>query len=260
MNKITKEDIRVFEHLYFNEFYTLKSIGEKYGVSVNTVKKYLKDHPDYKVRAKLNYSNMGLNHSYFKIIDTEAKAYLLGFLITDGNVYKDTSYRIRLQLHCDDVAILELLKKEVNTNNKILHIDRGMVHLCFTSESMYTDLAQYGVVPNKTHKSYLPILPDDMMQHLIRGIIDGDGFTSCFYRKGSKNKAYNIGVCGTESLVKGVRDFLVSKLGVYKVKVVKRDGCYMIVWGSKKDIDKIVSYLYKDAKYYLKRKVDKLLQ
>lgn len=37
-------------------------------------------------------------------------------------------------------------------------------------------LAKYGVVPRKSHITYLPLnIPKEMFSHLIRGIFDGDG-------------------------------------------------------------------------------------
>jgi len=40
---------------------------------------------------------------------------------------------------------------------------------------MATDLEKFGVVPRKTLLTFLPSLSPELMPHLIRGIIDGDG-------------------------------------------------------------------------------------
>ena len=69
----------------------LKDISEKLGVTKNTLKSRLKelninylDYSDY--RAKYNVF-------IFDNIDTEAKAYWLGFLYADGNVRSDSIIR-----------------------------------------------------------------------------------------------------------------------------------------------------------------------
>jgi hypothetical protein len=40
---------------------------------------------------------------------------------------------------------------------------------------MAEDLSKYGVVPRKSYYTYLPKIDDKYMNHLIRGILDGDG-------------------------------------------------------------------------------------
>lgn len=40
---------------------------------------------------------------------------------------------------------------------------------------MAKDLSKYGVIPRKTLVSFLPTIDDQYMNHLIRGILDGDG-------------------------------------------------------------------------------------
>ena len=92
------------------------------------------------------------------------------------------------------------------------------------------------------------------MPHMLRGIIDGDG---CVYI--GKRSRY-VGLTGTLRLVTDVRDYLVDRLGVYKVKPMLKhaSGIYTLSWGSRRDIRKIFDYLYKDCgPYYLVRKYEK---
>ena len=115
------------------------------------------------------------------------------------------------------------------------------------------DIAKYGVVPNKTYTTYLPKLADDMMPHLLRGIIDGDGWISY--------KSTSIGLCGNIDLVTQVRDYLAKRLNVYCVKVMQTEPhLWMINWKSKKDILSIGNFIYGNKKdCYIERKYDNFL-
>lgn len=41
---------------------------------------------------------------------------------------------------------------------------------------MQSDLAQWGVVPNKTHSVRFPAIPKHLDRHFLRGFLDGDGY------------------------------------------------------------------------------------
>ena len=55
-----------------------------------------------------------INEDYFEKINTETKAYFLGWMVSDGNVYKNN-----VVLACKDVEILEMFKKDLNYEGKI---------------------------------------------------------------------------------------------------------------------------------------------
>ena len=67
----------------------------------------------------------------------------------------------------------------------------------------------------------MPLIKNDLMSHLIRGIIDGDGWIT---------KRGQIGLCGNYQLVSQVKDYLVDTLNVYNVKIIqcKTPTLYMI--------------------------------
>ena len=57
------------------------------------------------------------NKKYFEVIDTEEKAYWLGFIAADGNVRKDF-LKMRIELNIKDKNHLEKFKKSLDTPNK----------------------------------------------------------------------------------------------------------------------------------------------
>lgn len=223
-----------------------QQIADQYKVTFHTISSILQAHS---IVRDNRYKNTQLREDYFSVIDSPDKAYYLGFLITDGNVLQKTN-AVRLSLHTQDTYILQRFR-QVTKNGNPLYKRKGRQQIAFNVKSVKwkKDLAKYGVIPRKTFQAYLPILDEEMMPHLIRGMIDGDGWVSY--------KSHNIGYCGNKAAVQGVRDYLVSKLGVYNVAVyyMKKSHIWGVQWSSKQDVKVIGQFLYKDKGiYYLTRK------
>lgn len=199
--------------------HTICNILEKNGIERNNI-----------------YHNKNLDENYWEIIDRYDKAYFLGFLITDGNVYGND---VRLQLKNESKVILDVLKEKTLSENKIREDKRGFVTFSVKRKKWVDDLSKYGVIPRKTSTVYFPEIPEEFLSHFIRGLIDGDGWISF--------KGKQIGFCGNETLVMQLKNILVKKLDVYDVKVLKTsEKLFQICWCSKKDIKKIGEFIYKD--------------
>lgn len=170
-NELKEEIIKY----YLSQPMTMKQVEDKYELSHPTITKILKNVPKYP-KAKLN--NPNANERFFKKIDSEEKAYFLGLLISDGNVFKDNTGRqasISITLDLKDEYILQKFKEVLNVNTSISKDGRGCGQIAIRSNLMADDLKQYGVVPRKSYITYLPKINDIYMSHLIRGILDGDG-------------------------------------------------------------------------------------
>ena len=62
------------------------------------------------------------NTKYFEMIDTEEKAYWLGFLYADGSLYKckpNEGYRFELSLQTIDLKHIEKFAKAIDCDTKI---------------------------------------------------------------------------------------------------------------------------------------------
>lgn len=113
-------------------------------------------------------------HRFFARIDTEEKAYLLGLLATDGNVSGAT---ISLALKAKDRFLLERFERAIGLKpSAIRPMVKGMLRTAVTSAEMARDLAEHGVVPNKTKTLRWPkTVPRHLVRHFLRGVFDGDG-------------------------------------------------------------------------------------
>lgn len=226
-------------------------IANEYNVTIHTITNLLERN---NIKRNNRYQNINLDIDYFEKIDTIDKAYFLGLLLTDGNVGADNN-TISISLQEKDVEILKIFSEQIKSENQLYYRkDKPEVRMSLKSAKMKKDLEQYGVIPRKTATVEMPFLGEEMMPHLIRGMIDGDGWIS--------EKSHQLGFCGNEKTVTQFKNYLVTLLKVYDVKVLHTgEHLWQITWASKKDIIKICSYIYKDKnKFFLKRKYQNFLK
>ena len=228
-------------------------IADSFKVTFHTISNILEKN---NIARDNKYKNISLNENYFEKIDSSDKAYFLGFMLTDGNVSLNEN-TIRLSLSSKDEEILNIFKEKTGNENKIcIREDEKHSERTFQlrSKKWKDDLAKYGVVPQKTSISEMPVLSTDMMPHLIRGMIDGDGWISF--------NSHQIGFCGNEKTVNQLKKYLVETLNVYDVKVIHAsENLWQITWASQKDIEKIGNYIYQNKdNCFLSRKYNNFLQ
>lgn len=220
-------------------------------------------------------SKRRIRHDFFKSIRTELQAYLLGFYAADGSS-NEKRKTMRICLQEQDSEIVYLFKDIISPDARLYTIAPRIVtgrngmkvqgHKAFgvdiTSSILVQDLVQLGYGYNKSHKSlHLPNISENLIRHFIRGYFDGDGCITGWLAL-EKGKAarfrYKFDICGkTESLL----DEIINFLSIHNIKVnknyLKRDDMYRISSSSKKEVEKIFNFLYKDAHFYLSRKFNK---
>lgn len=230
-----------------------QAIADSFKVTFHSISNILER---YNIPRNNKYSNKKLDENYFEKIDRPDKAYFLGFMLTDGNVSLKGNI-IRLALSSKDEEILQIFKEKTGNESKlVIREDDKHNEKIFQlrSSKWKKDLSTYGVVPRKTSIAYMPILNSSLMPHLIRGMIDGDGWISA--------AGHQLGFCGNEQTVTQLRDYFVKTLNVYNVKILKtRVNLWQVAWASKKDIQKIGDFIYKDKENcFLTRKYNNFLK
>jgi hypothetical protein len=154
------------------------------------------------------------NFDYFKNIDTRNKAYLIGLLASDGNLFKREGHQgaIRLSLHKNDEDLLNEINKELNYT-KPLGYERDYCDITINSDTMYDDLIKIGLYDNKstTLDSKNIIVPKEFVTDYIRGYFDGDG--SIFISKSKTNiniapSCYHIVIAGYIHNLKSIQNIL----------------------------------------------------
>jgi hypothetical protein len=116
---------------------------------------------------------------YFHSIDTPMKAYILGLLAADGNVYVNkgrAEYKIGIKLHLDDELLVRRTRDELAPTVNFTYPKPHYIRFEVCSQQMVNDLARYGVVPRKTWNLPWPSkLPEAMEMPFLLGYFDGDG-------------------------------------------------------------------------------------
>lgn len=252
----TKIEIRNY---YKNNPISINKLSKIYNISAPVVGKICKDLPKW---SKTKLFSPNLKEDWFEVIDTEEKAYYLGFFISDGNICnnKRTQAICSLTQNSNDGYILSKWLDLICSNRSLSCDGRGCVQAAVLSNKMKDDLSKYGVVPNKTLIAYLPKISEHLMPHLLRGILDGDGSIEAKWytpSDGRKRFKHRIAFCGTNRLMKDINDFLVETLSL---KVSKTPYDYKdrhlseIHYSNYDDIEKIGDYIYENATIYLYRK------
>ena len=174
------------------------------------------------------------------------KAYLLGFFVADGCVYDDA--RMGIFIQAGDRYIAELFKRYVcpgqNISEKPQKKKKDQILLRWTSRKMVADLKCLGVEVRKTYKPIktMDYVPEVHKRHFVRGIIDGDGYTT----KGIVITNRSV------ILLRSIQSWF-STFGVYS-KVVVEDTCSRLVSWRKEDRNVINLLLTHNSNAYLRRK------
>lgn len=252
LKNLTKE---LFEK-YLEEGLNFKQIGEIYGASGSSISSKAK---------KLNIiKERKYNIHVFDNIDTEEKAYWLGFLFADGCVYNSPKrYALSLALKATDYDHVKKFKNfledtrddsvikvsTINKNNKSYSEARYVV----CSIDIVRKLVSYGCVPRK---SLILKFPEEsifkekkLIFDFIRGYIDGDG---CLCSKGKNQRLY-ISINGTYDFLSKIKEYFPT---FYKVS--KRGNIYSLEVGCDK-ADEIATILYENSTIYLDRKYKKFI-
>lgn len=180
----------------------LNFLENKYSLSHPTMTKILKGIPKYK---KAKVFNPELKEHFFEEINSEEKAYFLGLIISDGNVFIDKKLKrqasISITLDSNDGYIIEKFKNLLGANTSITYDGRGCSQFAVRSDIMAKDLAKYGITPRKSFNTFLPNIQENMIPHLIRGILDGDGSIRAKQTNKRNRYAHAIGFCGSHKLM-----------------------------------------------------------
>ncbi len=210
-----------------------------------------------------------LNENYFEKIDTEEKAYWLGFIAADGYL-NNRHNTVGITLDVSDSEHLEKFIKAVNSTTKVrTHASKYSVNHRVTTKArvelycgkMDQDLRNLGIDHKKT-TTLKPLsgIPTNLLRHFIRGYFDGDGCVFSTIGKDRKgiHKYYRGGFTfvGTFAFLTFINESL-----PFQVKSLLKDkrteSSYTLYILSNVRFNIMYEYLYKDATIYLDRKYEK---
>jgi hypothetical protein len=228
-----------------------------------------------------------VDHTFFDSINTEEKAYILGFLYADGTnqIKSNCENTISFTQLEQDKDILEkinialkstyLLYESIQkTNNKKKY------KLTISSQKLSDRASELGAIPNKSLLLKFPNLSifksEDLIRHFIRGYFDGDG---CIWDGKPKKMlvknekkpgefreriVHNVKFTftGNFEFINALQDYLVKTLNFKKTKLnfskakETKHICTM-EYSGRGQVKKLYDFMYKNATIFGNRKKTK---
>ncbi len=205
-------------------------------------------------------TNYYYNENYFENIDTPEKAYWLGFIAADGNLYRRDGHQglVSISIHEKDIELLENFKKELNTTKPISVVrDKRrsgtiMASLQVTSDKIFNDLLDKGIGIRKTFDLDLmqifKSIPCCFRSDFILGYFDGDGSITVSINGISKSK---ICISGPIKSLKALSSILQER-GIGNI-IVEDKRKYKEPFGSLEFVNTTDKYIF--LKYIYKNNV-----
>lgn len=192
---------------------SLTKLSKKFGIKRQTFAKYLKAAG---IEVTNYQSSIKVNQYIFDVIDTEEKAYWLGFLYADGNI-SSAEDKIEINLAVKDIEHLEKFRQFLQASNKVRvrkNYGLGSDEICrfmVRNKRIWQSLYNKGCVPNKSLILKFPdkniFANESLIPHFIRGYCDGDGSLGLYPVKGTTKKRPSISFVGTLDFLNGVKNF-----------------------------------------------------
>ena len=259
----------------YNNQPSITKIASKYKIGRTVLSNRLKE-LGYEV---INHQNKLLfDETMFDSIDTEEKAYWLGFWYADGylnsrplNLNTKPKYGLELSLKGSDFTHLEKFNIFMKHSKNIVKVSETKcgTTICkrcrwiVTNKHLWQTLNSLGCTPRK---SLIINFPDssifkspNLIKHFIRGYWDGDG---CLSWCDKEHTQPHVSVLGTEDFLTSIKKYLPLKFD-YVLEKANKDSSNEItkqfsVCG--KNGYELAKYLYSNSTIYLERKYEKYLE
>lgn len=216
------------------------------------------------------------NHNFFENIDSEEKAYILGFLAADGTIednFEKSSFTVKIVVNIIDKELLEKIKeaygtladiKEYETTTKLPQgttCTSKFASLTIHGKKLIEDLNDIGITSNKslTLKINYNKIPDELKKHFWRGLVDGDGTFGIY----GKKQLLEFNITTSLSMCQVTKEEILKIFPEMSIKFYQVIGANektkRFVITKQKDIMTFLSYIYEDNKITLERKYKKYL-
>lgn len=235
-------------------------LGRRFGVTHQTIRKHLRfagaEIKSPHERRRLHTCD----DKFFDHVNTEEKAYWLGFIAADGCIRtppkgeKILTIKLRLQDH----SHLATFRKHLQATNPVRTIDPPRALFIVNSPGLVSGLISHGITPRKSLTQTWPnCVSEDLLPHFLRGYSDGDG---CFSRNRRPDRSDQArwDLCGTEPFLKQCQQYLSSTLGFQFTNLSMSGAIHLIHYGGNRQIARLAHLLYDNATVYLARKREKI--
>lgn len=249
VTKYSDEIINEAIKMYNDGFYTTEidnALGLKRGIAASLLKRKGIELRHRGPKSKIK------KEDFFDKIDTEEKAYFLGWLMADGNIsINEGQYSLKIHIAIKDRELIDKFLLCIGSDNKtkIKEGKNTSYYVSLSSVHMCKSLMNLGMLPRKSGKETFPqVIPKEVYRHFMRGVFDGDGITDI-----SRNRS---GFVGSKEMLNTILKLLNDS--DRKIIQNKKNLSIYYFLGGKKFSKKLYSYLYNDANIWLNRKRERL--
>lgn len=199
------------------------------------------------------------NENYFEVIDSPIKAYFLGFIMGDGNLFVNESkwqYALRIGINKRDRIIIDKFIGEIESNPKVIKQIKkhNQVWIAINNKKITFDLINKGIpFKDKSHTANPITLPEKYESNFWLGLFDADGSVS--WNGSQRHRSLAMSLTGTKEICKGFSQFL----GYNNTGISKSKGVYAfnLTISPSKGMIELYNKLYSDAPFFLPRKHNK---
>lgn len=241
--------------------YTAVDLAKQYPVSSTAISSLLRRH-GYKSQSQSELQRKyKIDETFFDVVNTEEKAYFLGFLYADG--YNNTDRNsVALSLKEDDKEILIRLNNLLQPSKPLRYVEykttnsANQYRLVIANKHISKRLVELGCGKAKTYSLIFPSekqVPKYLVRHFVRGYFDGDGWVG--------KKA--ITVVSTLNFCNSLAEILNQELNVnsyIRARFPERKNNIRQLEINHKQARTFLKWIYNDSTIYLQRKYDKYIK
>ncbi len=219
---------------------TVGEIANYYEVSRNTLYYHFR-------KWKFDPQQCKFDHGFFEDINSELKAYWLGFIMADGCVV-DSCNKVVIKLSQKDADHLSRWHKDIDSCLNLCFFGNAVASSHY-SDKMCSDLIKHGCTPRKSLTLQFPTLSSDLHHHFVRGYFDGDGCAGWHTNK-RRNPHLRLTFLGTSQFLLTLRRIL-SVRGNVRPSVSK---AFTLSSNGNIQSKRIRDWMYQEANVFLPRK------
>ncbi len=267
-----QEIIEIYNEKYLKQHIGGITLSRQYGVTF---------YPDFERLGLKMRNNQEKNRqyhcdrNYFRMIDSEEKAYWLGFIYGDGYITHPTgnsidSLRFGMSIMNDDINHLEKFKKAIHSDAPIhtysvsegYKIGTKYCRIIIGDDEFTRNLVLHGVVEQKSNIMNPPIgVPEELERHFIRGFMDANGSIKITTEP---RISFGISFTSTRSVLTWIMNHLIkNNILSHEYDFRKRKENHIVEafeFGGNYLVKKYLDYIYDGASVWLDRKYDRYIQ
>ena len=238
-------------------------ISKKYSLTPSILRNYLSDYyPDARI-----YGVAYFDQNIFDTIDTEEKAYWLGFIYADGFIDsspldpdKNSNYEFELSLAIKDLEHLKKFAKFMGWEDRVV-TDSYRCRFFVNNKHLWNVLNTYGCTPRKSLTLKFPkvetFVEPKLIRHFIRGYFDGDG---CISHEDKEQLIGQFHLIGTAQFLTELIKYLPHKNLSIHILHPEIDNITKYISTSGNKAYDLFHYMYDNCNIYLQRKYDLYLK